>query len=199
MTPRLKFLSFLLGLSLIYAVYDYIDRNSGNSKSERTTRKKFKRARTAGMSANSAKIKKFKARQKIREQEALEKKNRKSTQVQEKQFSAISDEFNNLDGWSRNPFVKFEEPKTVVIYKKAKDIAPSQKIEQPTKQAFELNALDKLNIETAVSMGDRAFVTINGKTYREGDLIDDALIEKIENEQVTFRVGTTTIIKNVGI
>ena len=34
---------------------------------------------------------------------------------------------------------------------------------------------------------------------REGDLIDDALIEKIENEQVTFRVGTTTIIKNVGI
>ena len=34
MTPRLKFLSFLLGLSLIYAVYDYIDRNSNNSKNE---------------------------------------------------------------------------------------------------------------------------------------------------------------------
>ena len=34
---------------------------------------------------------------------------------------------------------------------------------------------------------------------RNINLIDDALIEKIENEQVTFRVGTTTIIKNVGI
>ena len=34
MTPRLKFLSFLLGLSLIYAVYDYIDRNSTDSKKD---------------------------------------------------------------------------------------------------------------------------------------------------------------------
>ena len=94
---------------------------------------------------------------------------------------------------------KIPEPKNIVIKKESDNITKNQKIEEPAKQAFELNALDKLNIETAVSMGDRAFVTINGKTYREGDLIDDALIEKIENEQVTFRVGTTTIIKNVGI
>ena len=199
MTPRLKFLSFLLGLSLIYAVYDYIDRNSDNSANGRTTRKKFKRARTAGMSANSARIRKVRAFQEKKAKEALEKKNSKNTQLQENQFSIIADDFNNLEGWSRNPFIKFEEPKALVANTKAKDIAPSQKFEEPTKQALELNALDRLNIETAVSMGDRAFVTINGKTYREGDLIDDALIEKIENEQVTFRVGTTTIIKNVGI
>ena len=48
-------------------------------------------------------------------------------------------------------------------------------------------------------MGEKAFVTINGKTFREGDLIEDALIEKIENEQVTFKIGTTKIIKNVGL
>ena len=66
-------------------------------------------------------------------------------------------------------------------------------------ETFELNALDRLNIETAVRMGEKAFVTINGKTFREGDLINDALIEKIENEQITFKVGTTRIIKNVGI
>ena len=48
-------------------------------------------------------------------------------------------------------------------------------------------------------MGDKAFVTINGQTYTEGDLINDALIEKIENEEVTFRVGKTKIIKDVGI
>ena len=81
---------------------------------------------------------------------------------------------------------------------KSKNIANGQK-EIAKEETFELNALDKLNIETAVSMGDRAFVTINGKTYSEGDLINDALIEKIENEQITFKVGTTRIIKNVGI
>ena len=197
MTPRLKFLSFLLGLSLIYAVYDYIDRNSNNSKNERTNRKKYKRARTAGTSSNSAKVKKSRAH--AAKKEALERNNKKDIRLQENQFSVISDEFNNLEGWSRNPFVKFQEPKNIVIKKESDNITQNQKFEKPTKQAFELNALDKLNIETAVSMGDRAFVTINGKTYREGDLIDDALIEKIENEQVTFRVGTTTIIKNVGI
>ena len=197
MTPRLKFLSFLLGLSLIYAVYDYIDRSSNNSKNERTNRKKYKRARTAGATSNSAKIKKSRAR--AAKKETLKNNNRKDIKLQENQFSVISDEFNNLEGWSRNPFVKFQDPKKIVIKKEPNDITQNQKIEEPTNQAFELNALDKLNIETAVSMGDRAFVTINGKTYREGDLIDDALIEKIENEQVTFRVGTTTIIKNVGI
>ena len=129
----------------------------------------------------------------------IQKKSIESNDSQTNQFSEISEDFSNLDGWSRNPFEKFQEPKNIVIKKESDNITQNQKVEEPTKQAFELNALDKLNIETAVSMGDRAFVTINGKTYREGDLIDDALIEKIENEQVTFRVGTTTIIKNVGI
>ena len=50
-------------------------------------------------------------------------------------------------------------------------------------------------IETAVRMGDKAFVTINGQTYPEGDLINDVLIEKIENEEVTFRVGKPKLLK----
>ena len=61
-----------------------------------------------------------------------------------------------------------------------------------------LTTLDGLFIETAVRMGEKAFVTINGQTFREGDLINDALIEKIENEQITFKVGKTRIIKDVG-
>ena len=59
-------------------------------------------------------------------------------------------------------------------------------------------SLDGLIIETAVRMGDKAFVAINGQTFSEGDLINDALIEKIENEQVTFKIGKTRIIKDVG-
>ena len=61
-----------------------------------------------------------------------------------------------------------------------------------------LTTLDGLIIETAVRMGEKAFVTINGQTFTEGDLINNALIEKIENEQITFKIGNTRIIKDVG-
>ena len=61
-----------------------------------------------------------------------------------------------------------------------------------------MTTLDGLVIETAVRMGEKAFVTINGQTFREGDQINNALIEKIENEQITFKVGKTRIIKDVG-
>ena len=47
-------------------------------------------------------------------------------------------------------------------------------------------------------MGQKAFVTINGQTFTEGDLINDAIIEKIEREKITFKVGETRIIKDVG-
>ena len=61
-----------------------------------------------------------------------------------------------------------------------------------------INTLDGLIIETAVRMGQRAFVTINGQTFTEGDLINDAVIEKIEREKITFKIGDTRIIKDVG-
>ena len=69
-----------------------------------------------------------------------------------------------------------------------------QVIEKP----LEINSLDQLKIETAVRMGQKAFVTINGETFEEGDLINDALIEKIENEKVTFKIGKTRVIKDIG-
>ena len=47
-------------------------------------------------------------------------------------------------------------------------------------------------------MGDKAFVTINGQTFKEGDLINNVVIERIENEKIIFRMGKTKIIKDVG-
>ena len=61
-----------------------------------------------------------------------------------------------------------------------------------------LQKLDGLIIESAVKMGEKAYVTINGQVFREGDIIDDALIEKIEDTQITFKIGKTRIIKDVG-
>jgi hypothetical protein len=76
------------------------------------------------------------------------------------------------------------------------EIAKVEKKEIP--ETVAITSLDGLIIETAIRMGEKAFVTINGQTFQEGDLINDALIEKIENEQITFKVGKTKIIKDVG-
>ena len=195
MTTRLKLLSALLCVSIVYAVYDYIDRNSFENTA-RVKKKKKRRARTAGVSASSAKVRKMynrntntkKTQQKTQENKVI---------VSTENFTTISDDYNSLDGWARNPFVEVYEPKPIasVSVKREKIIEQAvQVIEKP----LEINSLDQLKIETAVRMGQKAFVTINGETFEEGDLINDALIEKIENEKVTFKIGKTRVIKEIG-
>ena len=193
MTPRLRMLSIGLALSLSYAIYDYVDRNS-DKKPVVTKSKEKKRARTAGVSASRAEnLKKKIARRKAK----LEGNNSfsntsKNTFKPESDFLPISDEINELEGWARNPFVEVYEPKQIT-----RNIVAVEQEAEIEEQAG-LTTLDGLVIETAVRMGEKAFVTINGQTFREGDLINDALIEKIENEQITFKVGKTRIIKDVG-
>ena len=201
MTPRLKLLSFLLALSIIYAVYDYIDRNNIGQPSKKEKVRKQKRARTAGVTVGNKVRKVIAAQKKAREKEK-ESKRKKIKKDGKGDFTQISSDFSSIEGWYRNPFVDVYEP---VIATEPKE--ESKKIQLSEKKAevklesksFELSSIDRLVIETAVRMGDKAFVTINGQTYTEGDLINDALIEKIENEEVTFRVGKTKIIKDVGI
>jgi len=184
MTPRLRILSIGLALSLVYAVYDYVDRNNKNKKPVVTkTKKEKKRARTAGVSLTRGVdlMKKIEARKQREEKENF---------TPQEGFLPISDDVAALEGWSRNPFVEVYEPPSIT------KVNQNQDIELDEKPIF--TSLDGLIIETAVRMGDKAFVTINGQTFTEGDLINDALIEKIENEQITFKIGKTRIIKDVG-
>jgi len=192
MTPRLKFLSLLLALSIGYAIYDYIARNSDKKDDTRTKKVVKKRARTAGVSAQrgldvQARIE---ARKKLTES--------KIDFVGTKEFLPIADNISDLDGWSRNPFVDVYEPPKISKRSKATPKLEIEKLEIEINDNAVFSNLDGLIIETAVRMGEKAFVTINGQTFTEGDLINDALIEKIENEQITFKVGKTRIIKDVG-
>ena len=183
MTPRLRILSIGLALSLIYAVYDYVDRNNNKKPVVTKTKKEKKRARTAGVSLTRGVdlMKKIEARKQREEKENF---------TPQEGFLPISDDVAALEGWSRNPFVEVYEPPSIT------KVNQNQDIELDEKPIF--TSLDGLIIETAVRMGDKAFVTINGQTFTEGDLINDALIEKIENEQITFKIGKTRIIKDVG-
>ena len=185
MTPRLKILSIMLALSIVYSVYDYIERNKKDNRAVKTTRKVKKRPGTARVS----KTRGIDLQKKIN--------SKKSSQTKESftpqhNFLPLSDEITSLEGWSRNPFTEVFEP---VSIPKA-NIAKIEKKEVP--ETIAITSLDGLIIETAIRMGEKAFVTINGQTFQEGDLINDALIEKIENEQITFKIGKTKIIKDVG-
>lgn len=189
MTPRLRILSIGLAISLAYAIYDYVDRNSGKKSSVVGTKKKKKRARTAGVSASKYEnLKKKWARQGI---DLGGSKTEEGDFSVKSDFLPISEQVSSLDGWDRNPFVEVDEPRSV---------SSPRPMEQDINVDEEagLTTLDGLIIETAVRMGEKAFVTINGQTFTEGDLINNALIEKIENEQITFKIGNTRIIKDVG-
>ena len=54
MTPRLKMLSVMLALSIVYSVYDYIDRNKTDKQIVKPTRKTTKRPGTARVSRTRA-------------------------------------------------------------------------------------------------------------------------------------------------
>ena len=192
MTPRLRMLSIGLALSLSYAIYDYVDRNS-EKKPVVTKSKEKKRARTAGVSASRAEnLKKKIERRKAKLGGQTSVKTSTSNFKPESDFLPISNEITELEGWARNPFVEVYEPKAI-----SQSVVNIDQEAEMEEQAG-LTTLDGLIIETAVRMGEKAFVTINGQTFREGDLINNALIEKIENEQITFKVGKTRIIKDVG-
>ena len=190
MTPRLKILSIGLALSMIYAIYDYIDRNSEESKPAYTQKKKKKRARTAGASKLSAKrlamIEERKKKLGILDEKS-------SSKNYDQILIEIPDDVSNLEGWSRNPFIAVYEPLALANKSMNSD---RKKIDEEEESG--LITLDGLIIETAVRMGEKAFVTINGQIFTEGDKINNALIEKIDNEQITFKIGKTRIIKDIG-
>ena len=185
MTPRLKILSVMLALSIVYSVYDYIERNKKDKRIVKTTRKIKKRPGTARVSRTRG----IDLQKRLDEQKE---KKIKTNFTPDHNFLPLSEEISNLEGWSRNPFMEVFEPITISRQEK-----PRVEKKELTETAA-ITSLDGLIIETAIRMGEKAFVTINGQTFQEGDLINDALIEKIENEQITFKVGKTKIIKDVG-
>ena len=188
MTRRLKILSFFLLLSIVYAVYDYVERNKDNRPAYAKKKETKKRARTAGVSKQRAidhqkKMEALAARAKPKEKI-----------VTNDGFLPLSENIENLNGWSRNPFVKPKKKEPVATT----NFLDQRKEKIQIEEKNLINTLDGLIIETAVRMGQRAFVTINGQTFTEGDLINDAVIEKIEREKITFKIGDTRIIKDVG-
>ena len=181
MTPRLKILITGLVLSLIYAISDYITRNSDKPVVE-VKREVKARPKTARVSRE--RIKRIKA--KSAKLEAS--KRRKNQIIFRADFSPLSDEILALEGWGRNPFVPVKEKPMNFLQETQKDFVQERAISD----------LDDLRIESVAKLGEQVVVIINGQRFREGDRINNLLIESIKNQKITFLMGKTRIIKVVG-
>lgn len=182
MTPRLKILTAGLVLSLIYSISDYVTRNSDKPKAEPVKREVNKKPSTARVSEGRIRRLKEKAA-KIRKAKAF-----KSNPGIQEDLLPISEEVASLSGWDRNPFIEVTE----------KTVSPSREIEPEIEDEQSYTLLDELNIETVGMIGEKVFVIINGQRLKEGDRINNILIESIESQKITFRMGKTRIIKDVG-
>ena len=181
MTPRLKILIVGLVLSLIYAISDYIIRNRDKPVVE-VKREVKKRPKTARVDLNRIATIKAKAAKIAKLNE------RKSGIIPQTGFKPISDEILALEGWGRDPFIPVKE----------KPMALPQETKKEFVQERAISDLDDLRIESVAKLGDKVFVIINGQRFREGDRINNLLIESIKNQKITFLMGKTRIIKVVG-
>ncbi len=195
MTTRLKILSVGLCLSIIYSVYDWYDRNSTEKSNQVVVKKKNTRKRTAKAGRNRAKNRAIQESKKVEQAKMSQK-------FAQAPLTNLSDEISQLSGWSRNPFISMAEPIRIksksIAQKTVTDSFPKMITPEITFQEEELMGVESLNIETVASVGEKVFVIINGQRLREGDLINNLLIESIDNQKITFKMGNTTIIKDVG-
>ena len=181
MTPRLKILIVGLVLSLIYAISDYIIRNRDKPVVE-VKREVKKRAKTARVDLNRIATVKARAAKRAKLNE------RKSGIIPETGFKPIPDEILALEGWGRDPFITVKE----------KPMAMPQETQKEFVQERAISDLDDLKIESVAMLGEKVFVIINGLRFKEGDRINNLLIESIKNQKITFLMGKTRIIKVVG-
>ena len=181
MTPRLKILIVGLVLSLIYAISDYIIRNRDKPVVE-VKREVKKRPKTARVDLNRIATIKAKAAKIAKLNE------RKSGIIPQTGFKPISDEILALEGWGRDPFIPVKEKPMELPQETQKEFVQDQAISD----------LDDLRIESVAKLGNKVFVIINGQRFKEGDLINNLRIESIESQKITFIMGKTRIIKDVG-
>ena len=114
-----------------------------------------------------------------------------TTPITKKRFSRAS----QLVGWQRNPFNR------VTLSSEANTEGESFNSEkqQDIEKSILLKNLERYNVEIVAEFNNEKVVLIDNRRFREGEYLNnDILIERIENDQITFRNGNTTVTKTVG-
>ncbi len=179
MTPRLRNLLIGLGISVAIMIFDQVSKSSGSSSSNSTRKAKIQ------------KPKKVVAQGSTQKSIAPKSKNVASIGKTKRRLSSSS----QLVGWQRNPF------NSVALSSEA-DIdgaSISSESEKDIEKSILLKNLEKYNVEIVAEFNNEKIVLIDSRRFRQGEYLnDEILIDRIENDQITFRNGSTTVTRNVG-
>ena len=178
MTPRLRNLLIGLGISVVIMIFDQVSKSSGSSSSNSPRKAKIQKPKRVATQSSTQKS-------------SVPKTTNMASIANTRRISASS----QLVGWQRNPF------NTVAASSEA-DIdgsSMSSETEKDIEKSILLKNLEKYNVEIVAEFNNEKIVLIDSRRFRQGEYLnDEILIDRIDNDQITFRNGSTTVTRNVG-
>ena len=175
MTPRLRLLLIGLGISLVILVVDQINTYNGNSKKPS---KKVSQPRKKVVKQDNQK-------------ESSVSTSNKSNSIRKKRKNPSN--VSQLVGWQRNPFSNIP-----LSNENSLESSLSSEKQIDADKSILLKALEKYNVEIVAEFNNEKIVFIDNKRFREGEYLNEILIESITNDEITFKLGRTSVKRSVG-
>ena len=179
MTPRLRNLLIGLGISVAIMIFDQFSKSSGSSNSKPTRKAKIQRPKKDTAPSTTL-------------ANSTPKPKKTNSISSSRRRASISSQ---LVGWQRNPF-------NTVAKSSEADIdgtSISSEEEKDIEKSILLKNLERYNVEIVAEFNNEKIVLIDNRRFRQGEYLNsDILIDRIENDQITFRNGSTTVTRNVG-
>ena len=179
MTPRLRNLLIGLGISFAIMIVDQISKSSGSSNSSSSRKAKIQKPKKVVAKNPTSKV-------------AASISSNNSSVTSTRRKSTLSSQ---LVGWQRNPF------NSVALSSEADidGVSIDSEKEKDIEKSILLKNLERYNVEIVAEFNNEKIVLIDSRRFRQGEYLnDDILIDRIENDQITFRNGSTTVTRNVG-
>ena len=179
MTPRLRNLLIGLGISVAIMIVDQVSKSSSSSNSNSTRKAKIQKPKKVVAQNTSIKNSGLSSV-------------KSSSIMSNRRKSSLSSQ---LVGWQRNPF------NSVAVSSEANIDGASVNTEEEKdiEKSILLKNLERYNVEIVAEFNNEKIVLIDSRRFRQGEYLnDDILIDRIENDQITFRNGSTTVTRNVG-
>ena len=179
MTPRLRNLLIGLGISVAIMIVDQVSKSSGSSNSNSTRKAKIQKPKKVVAQNTSIKNSSLSPV-------------KSSSIMSNRRKSSLSSQ---LVGWQRNPF------NSVAVSSEANidGASVNTEKEKDIEKSILLKNLERYNVEIVAEFNNEKIVLIDSRRFRQGEYLnDDILIDRIENDQITFRNGSTTVTRNVG-
>ena len=179
MTPRLRNLLIGLGISVAIMIVDQVSKSSGSSNSNSARKAKIQKPKKVVAQNTNAKSNSLSS---IKSQ----------SKISNRRKSSLSSQ---LVGWQRNPF------NSVAVSSEAniEGASVNTEKEKDIEKSILLKNLERYNVEIVAEFNNEKIVLIDSRRFRQGEYLnDDILIDRIENDQITFRNCSTTVTRNVG-